>query len=219
MALLGQASGDFRESSSALRILHDGIHNTISVLTPDAFTQNNPPIVTVAATVSDQVEVAVRGVLSGSVAFSRPDQGSNLIGGPAEPGTPDATQVRPLGVFINNSLGNAFENQPGPASGKGPYMSGQGTYGNALFEDKALDASGAIAQGDALVYSAGMELVASRNGYLMPRSTAQTGALISLDTATIAAQVANGAAASDTIGVLKMAPDSTLTELVYDQRI
>lgn len=219
MALLGQASGDFLESSSALRILHDGIHNTLGVLTPDAFTQNNPPIVTVTSTISDQTEVAVRGVLSGSVAFTRPDQGSNLLGGPAEPGTPDAPQVRPLGVFINNSLGNAFENQPGPASGKGPYMSGQGTYGNALFEDKALAVAGAIAQGDPLVYSSGMGLVASRNGYLMPRATAQTGAMISLDIAGITAQVANGATASDTIGVLKMAPDSTLNELVYDQRI
>jgi len=124
-----------------------------------------------------------------------------------------------MGCFINSAVGNAFENQPGPASGKGPYVSSQGTYGNALFETQAIAVSGAIAAGDALVYGAGMELVASRNGYLMPRATAQTGALISLDLAALTSQVANGATASDTVGVLKMAPDAVMNELVYDQRV
>lgn len=220
MALLGQASGGFTESSSALRILHVGIRNTVGVLTEDAFTQTNPPVTTVAAQISTQVDTSVRGVLSGSVVFARPDAGSNFIGGPVEPGTADATQVRPLGVFINTAVGNAFENQPGPASGKGPYVSGQGTYGNALFETQVIQAAaGALAAGADLVYSTGMELIASRNGYMMPRATAQTGALISLDTANQAVEVANGATASTTLGVLKMPPDSTMNELVYDQRI
>ena len=221
MALLGQASGGFTESSYALRILHVGIRNTVGVLTEDCFTQTNPPLTTAAADISAQADTAVLGVLSGSVAFTRPDAGSNFVGGPAEPGVGAIdTQIRPLGCFINTAVGNAFENQPGPASGKGPYVSGQGTYGNGLFETQVIEAAaGGLAQGDALVYSTGMELVASRNGYLMPRSTAQTGAAIDLDVAAHALQVANGAAASDLIGVLKMPPDAEMNELVYDQRV
>lgn len=221
MPMLGQASGGFTESSAALRILHAGIRNSVGVLTPDGFTQTNPPIVTTAATISDQVDTGTLGVLSGSVAFARPDQGSNFIGGPVEPGAPDEGLIQPLGVFVNTAVGNAFENQPGPASGKNTYVSTGGTYGNALFETQALAAAGALAAGDDLIYQVGQQLVASRNGYLIMRETTQTGAVISLDLATITSEVANGAAAgeSTTLGILKMPPDSEQFELVYDQRV
>jgi hypothetical protein len=219
MPLLGQASGGWTESSAALRLLHAGIRNATGVLTADGFTQTNPPIVTTAGTISTQTNTGVLGVLSGSVAFTRPDQGSNFIGGPVEPGAPDGLLIQPLGVFVNTAVGNAFENQPGPASGKNTYMSSQGTYGNQLFETQALAVAGALAAGDDLIYSAGQELVSSRNGYLIMRVTTQTGAAISLDIATITSQVANGQAASTLIGILKMPPDSEQFELVYDQRI
>ena len=219
MPLLGQASGGWTESSSALRLLHPGIRNTVGVLTTDAFTQTNPPIVTTAGTISTQTNTGVLGVLSGSVAFTRPDQGSNFVGGAVEPGAPDNILIRPLGCFINTAVGNAFENQPGPASGKGPYMSGQGTYGNQLFETQAIAVAGAIAAGDDLLYTTGQELVASRNGYLMMRVTTQTGAAISLDLPALTSEVANGNAASTLLGVLKMPPDSEQFELVYDQRV
>lgn len=219
MPMLGQASGGFTESSAALRLLHVGIRNATGVLTADGFTQTNPPIVTTAGTISTQTNTGVLGVLSGSVAFTRPDQGSNFLGGPVEPGAPDEILIRPLGIFVNTAVGNAFENQPGPASGKNTYMSAQGTYGNQLFETQAIDASGAIAAGDDLIYTAGQELIASRNGYLMMRDTTQTGAAISLDTATIASQVANGQGTSTQLGILKMPPDSEQFELVYDQRV
>jgi hypothetical protein len=99
--MLGQASGGFTESSSALRLLHVGVRNTVGILTDDAFTQTNPPIVTAAGSISTNVDTSVLGVLSGSVAFTRPDQGSNYIGGPVDPvGT---AGVRPLGLFINNA--------------------------------------------------------------------------------------------------------------------
>lgn len=223
MPLNGQASGGWTESSSALRILYIGVRNTVGVLSDDAFTQTNPPVVAVAGTVSAQVDTLANGVLSGSVAFSRPDAGSNYVGGPIEGlGTLQAEFVRPLGCFINSSNQGAYENLPGVASGKGPYVSAQGTFGNALFETQALDTNGAgIAQGDALAYAVGQELIASRNGYLMPRRALNTAAaaIESLDVAAIASEVANGLAASTTIGVLKMVPDSEQNELVYDQRI
>lgn len=225
MALLGQASGGFTESSSALRLLHVGVRNTVGVLTEDSFTQTNPPVTTAAAQISTQVDTSVLGVLSGSVAFTRVDAGSNFIGGPAEPGTADATQIRPLGCFINTAVGNAFENQPGPASGKGPYVSAQGTYGNALFETQVIEAAtggaAALAAGTDIVYSTGMELIASRNGYLQPRQSFQTGTEALFATADQSVEVANGAAAGDVtiIGILKMPPDAVMNELVYDQRI
>ena len=77
MALLGQASGGFTESSSSLRILHVGIRNTVGVLCEDAFTQSNPPVE--AANISDQVDTSTLGVLSGSVAFTRADGGRCLL--------------------------------------------------------------------------------------------------------------------------------------------
>lgn len=223
MAMLGQASGGFTESSSSLRLLHVGVRNTVGVLTDDAFTQTNPPVVSTAGTVSDNVPTTVLGVLGGSVAFSRPDAGSNFVGGNVE-GLAVATQetfVRPLGVFLNNANGRPFENLPAQASGKGPYVSAQGTYANALFETQALDTDGAnVAQGADLTYTVGAELIASRNGYLMPRNTIDSaGAVASIDIAAISAEVEHGRTASTTIGILKMPADSTQNELVYDQRI
>lgn len=223
MAMLGQASGGFTESSSSLRLLHVGVRNTVGVLTDDAFTQTNPPVVSTAGTVSDNVPTTVLGVLGGAVAFSRPDAGSNFVGGNVE-GLAVATQetfVRPLGVFLNNANGRPFENLPAQASGKGPYVSAQGTYANSLFETQALGADGAnVAQGDDLTYNVGAELIASRNGYLMPRTTIDgAGAVASIDIAAISAEVEHGRTASTTIGILKMPADSTQNELVYDQRI
>jgi len=215
MPLLGQASGGWTESSSALRLLHLGVRNSTGVLTDDAFTQANPRVIVVAATISTHVDTTATGVLSGSVCFARQDGGENFIGGPTadgnNAGANDARQ-RPLGVFINSANGNAFENTPGTASGKGPYVSGQGTYGNGLFETQVLTGGGA---GNNLAYTAGDRLVASVNGFL----TNSTGV------ATDVHDAAGGHASSDLggnayeIGILKMAPDATQNELVYDQRI
>ena len=204
MPLLGQASGGFTESSSALRILHVGIRNTVGVLTSDSFTQVNPPAVT--AFITDQVDTTKRGVLSGSVAFARPDAGSNFVGGPgiaAASGTSGGVSYPSdpsvvLGCFINSANGNPCENTPGPASGKGPYVSAMGTYGNALFETKDLGT------GAALLYAVGQPLVASVNGYLTNNAGDKYDEASGLTTL---------------IGILKMPADAVQNELVYDQRI
>ena len=206
MAMLGQASGAFTESSSTLRILHLGIRNSVGVLTEDAFTQSNPAVVTGAATVSSQLgDLAnVLGVLSGSVAFTRPDEGSNYIGGPT-----GSTGEQPLGVFINNANGNSFENTPGAASGKGPYCSGQGTYANRIFETQDLTGSGAGDQGDDLTYAAGDVLYVSSNGFLTNSASANDGHDIT----------GLGLAANRTFAILKMPADAAQNEIVYDQRV
>lgn len=225
MPELGQASGGWRESSSALRLMHVGVRNSTGILTNDAFTQTNPPIVTVTSTISTTVDTGVFGVLSGSVAFTRPDSGSNYIGGNAESlGTASQEQyVKPLGLFVNNAAGNAFENQPAPASGKDTYVSAMGTYANQLFETQALAAStggAALAQGDDITYVTGQQLIASRNGYLMPRLDGSDG-VTSLDNAGNAADVEHGATAgtSTLMGILKMPADSVQPEIIFDQRV
>jgi len=218
MAMLGQASGGFTESSSALRLLHVGIRNTNAVLTIDSFTQTNPPIVTSALTISNNVDTSVLGVLSGSIAFTRPDEGSNYIGGPKEPGAGvNALCTKPVGLFINNAVGNAYENTPGPASGLGPYVSAMGTYASQLFETQAPAAAGAYGANADLIYTSGMGLMASRNGYLIPTQDSAGATLAA--TASFSSEVTNGAAVATTIAILRMPADSTQPEVVFDQRI
>lgn len=203
MAINGQASGNFMEGQSALRILYVGHRNTFAAqLTTDAFVQTNPPIVTGASTVSQTLGPApARGVLSGSVAFTRPDAGNGFIGGPVSV-APGTGQVRPLGLFINNAAGYSYLNTPAAASGMGPYTSGQGTIGTKLYETQNLNG------GAALTYGVGQSLYASRNGYLTNLSNA--------DNALEAALSYTGVTQ---IGVIKIVPDAVLAELLFDQRI
>jgi len=232
MPLAGQASGGWTESSSALRILHVGVRNTVGVLTDDSFTQTNPPIITTAGTVSTApgALTEVLGILSGSVAFTRPDAGSNFIGGPTKTAMAlpaSVTQVLPLGCFINSAAGNPYENLPAVASGKGPYVAAMGTYGNRLYETQLLVATTGtvVAAGTALTYVAGMKLVASQNGYLMPSVVFNGAALVAVDNTAgggaynTLESVNAGAVVATTVGILKMPPDSVMTEIVFDQRI
>jgi len=228
MALLGQASGGWTESSSALRILNLGIRNSIGVATDDAFTQANP--VGTSSNVSAKVDVTKVGVLSGSVAFVRPDIGSNYVGGPGTSGIKTAIAAstsqwqgyRALGIFINSAAGNPYENTPGVASGVLPYVSGMGTYGNALYETFNLNSAAA------LTYIPGVPLIASLNGFLMPLYNA--GSSTKIDLTTNAAEKLVRAlstnadarvedAQSTVLGIVKMIPDAVQTELVFDARV
>jgi hypothetical protein len=217
MALLGQASGGFTESSSALRILHVGVRNTVGILTDDAFTQTNPPIVTDTSTISESagMDTATLGVLSGSVAFARGDVGSNYIGGAVAVGVSDYL-LNPLGLFINTAVGNAYENTPGVASGKGPYVSSQGTYGNSLYETQSQAGAGAYTKGDDLTYTTGMALMASLNGYLQPAQDAAGTTLVGTVDDIVGQSSSIG---GSILGILKMPADSTQPEIVFDQRI
>ena len=227
MPLLGQSSGGWTESSSQLRILNVGVRNAVGVLTDDAFTQTNPPVVTAAATISAQVDQTLNGVLAGSVAFSRPDVGSNSHGGPGDQAAIAAVPAeqigyRALGVYVNSANGNAFENTPGPASGKNTYVSAQGTYGSQLHETQALATNGALTAGDDLTYITGMALIASLNGYIMPSEQVIGGAVTSIDTTTAGAEssvLVGGAGSGTVLGIVKMPPDATMNEVVWDQRI
>ncbi len=161
----GQSSGDFMLTQGALRILYAVIKDTIPVLADDGFTQANPNVVTAAANVSTTLPANVkRGVLGGSVAFTRPDVGSNTVGGGVLVGGSTYTEfTRPLGLFLNDSLGNANENTPGVASGKGPFLRG-GAVGVQIYETQVQ-----IGASTDLTYLVGNFLYASVNGYLTNR--------------------------------------------------
>jgi len=211
ISLLGQASGGFTQSNSALRILHVGVRNTLGQLTADSFTQTNPPVITTAATktTSSGFTAGVLGVLSGSIAFARNDEGEYFHGGPTNSADAVNSKEKPLGVFINTAVGLAFTNQPGVASNRGPYVSAQGSYGNSLYETQVLTG---LTAGNNLDYTIGDELFASVNGYL----TNSTVADDLHDNEHTSGPAAGG---RWTIGILTVSSDTSSDELVYDQRI
>lgn len=162
---LGQGSGDFRETSGRVQIFHVGTRNSVGNATADSFTQANPPVVTTTANVSTTLaNITKKGVLGASVAFVRSDAGNGLIGGPVKVAAAYVATIRPLGLFINDALGNAFENTPGVASGKAPYLTGMPCVGVSLWESQTQ-----IGASTTLVYTAGDRLYASVNGLLTNR--------------------------------------------------
>lgn len=193
-AIGGQSSGDFRETSSRVQLFHVVTRNSLGMLVPTGFTQANPPVV--ATNVSTTLAGIVKaGVLGGSVAFTRGDFGNNYIGGPI---AYDAS-VQPLGIYLNDALGNAFENTPGLASGRAPYVCGSGTcLGVSIYETKNL------ASGAALTWGVGNYVYASQNGFLTNLADADNAY--------------NGADAV-VLGVVKSAPDANSSLLVIDLRV
>jgi len=226
----GQASGDFRLSQGALRILYSLIKDTIPSLAPDGLTQNNPNVVTTTSAKSTTLPSNVKkGVLGGSVAFIRPDIGPNVVGGAVQVASAYVKNTRPLGLFINDALGNAFENTPGIASGKGPFLRG-GAGGSKIYETQVQTTLGAAqgippatsgksagnAVGNALTYSNGDFLYGSVNGLLTnvwqdsyEAAWIQANALGSNATNVTEADVTR-------MGVVLSVPDSISTEMFFE---
>jgi len=200
MALnFGQGSGDFNETRGRIQPFHKGVSNTVGILTADSFTQANPPVVaTNVSTTLSGITGIKAGVLGSSVAFTRPDAGSGYIGGP----TANVKAV-PLGFFINDALGNAYENTPGAASGRGPYYSGMGCYGLSLYETQNLS-------GGALTWSVGDKVYASRNGLATNVNNQANSHECNLAAADNVATV---------LGIVKVVPSATNNLLVIDLRV
>ena len=204
---IGQGSGDFRELGGRVHVFHVGHRNSIGVLSPDAFTQANPPVVTAAASVSSTLaNISKLGVLGSSVAFTRPDVGNGVIGGAVAPDATYGAGINPVGIFINDALGNAYENTPGLAANRGPYLSAQGTVGLTLWETQNLTTNADLS------YMAGQKLYASRNG------------LVTNLAADALEYQTNGSGAGDAtactvVAVVKIAPDANNSLMVVDLRI
>ncbi len=206
-AIGGQSSGDFRETSGRVQIFHVVTRNSLGSLTPDAFTQATPPIVTDAksSTLSSITKV---GVLGGSVAFTRPDYGNGYHGGPVQVAAAYVAGIRPLGIFINDAIGNAFENTPGVASGKGPYICGSGsTIGVSIYESKQQITQGAAVKGNACGWAVGDKVYASVNGLLTNTSTDAYEYNVA------------GNPAPTVMGIVKVIPDANSSLLVVDLRV
>lgn len=207
-AIGGQSSGDFRETSGRVQLLHVVTRNSVGQLTPDAFTQANPPVVTVLATKSTTLaNITKVGVLGGSIAFTRPDVGNGFQGGPVKPAGAYAVGYLPLGFFINDAIGNPFENAPGVASGRGAYVCGNGScVGLSVYETKILLGGSA---GNPITYAVGDKLWASANGFV-------TNVLADAYEYNVAAQ--NDIKFVTLMGVVKVAPDANSSLLVLDMR-
>lgn len=203
----GQSSGDFRETSGRVQLLHVVTRNSVGLLTPDAFTQANPPVVTDAKSTTLN-SVTKPGVLGGTIAFTRKDYGNGYHGGPVKIlGSYDAS-LQPLGIFLNDAVGNAFENTPGVASGRGPYVCGSGScVAVSLYETKYQITGGGKTKGDPLSpgYVVGDKVYASVNG-LLTNYSADSYETAASGTPTV-------------IGIVKVAPDANSALLVIDMRI
>lgn len=202
----GQGSGDFRETSGRIQLFHLGIRNAMGLATPDAFTQSTPPIVTTAANVSTTLaNITKKGVLGATVAFTRPDIGNGYHGGPVQIAAAYVAAQKPLGLFINDAVGNPFENTPGPASGRAPYVNGMALVGVSLWETQQQ-----IGGNAALVYAAGNLLYASVNGLL-------TNRIQDAYQYNVAAQ--NDPDFVTVMGIVKIAPDANNSLMVLDMRV
>lgn len=200
----GQSSGDFRETSGRVHLFHIGIRDSFGILSADAFTQPNPPVIDTPANFSTTLAgINKVGVLGGSIAFTRPDAGNGCHGGPIKIGGNYVATQRPLGIFINDAVGNAYENTPGPASYRGPYVKGQSTVGVMLWETQQQ-----IGGFGPLSYAVGNRLYASVNGLLTNRieDAYEYRVVMDPDNVTI-------------MGVLRVMPDAANTFLVVDLRV
>ncbi len=203
-AIGGQSSGDFKETSGRVQLLHVVTRNSVGMLTPDAFTQANPPVVTTQKSAT-LLPIAKVGVLGSTVAFTRPDYGNGYHGGPVLVNAAYSAGLQPLGIFLNDAIGNAFENTPGVASGRGPYVCGSGsTLGLTLYETKVQLGGGA---GNPLTYAPGDKVYASVNGLITNTSTDAYEYNVA------------GNPTPVVLGIVKVAPDANSALLVIDLRI
>jgi len=203
---LGQGSGDFRETSGRVHLFHMGIRNSLGILTADAFTQANPPVVTATANKSTTLTgITKTGVLGASVAFTRKDAGNGYHGGPIQVGSAYVTDQKPLGLFINDAVGNAFENTPGVASGRGPYVHGLAVVGVTLWETQRQ-----IGGSTGLAYASGDFLYASVNGLLTNRVE---------DAYQYNVPAQNDRDFVTIMGVVLVAPDANNSFMVLDLRV
>jgi hypothetical protein len=132
----------------ALTILIRTQLNSIPVLSDECFTKANYGVNT-NTTLSVNTP---RGVLGGSVAGVSPGLDYTAV--------PCTDELRPIGLFVNDAAGAAFENSPAVASGKVAVIKGQASVEVDVYETRnALDSAD-------LVYAVGDLLYSSAQGFL-----------------------------------------------------
>ena len=141
----------------SLTILIRGQLNSIPVLSDDGFTKQNYGVVT-NTTLSVNTP---RGVLGGSVAGISPGLDYTVV--------PCTDALRPVGLFVNDAAGAAFENSPAVASGKVAVMRAQASVEVDVYET------------DGLVYAVGDLLYCSPQG-LLTKTASGEGTVIGVVT-------------------------------------
>jgi hypothetical protein len=132
----------------ALTILIRGQLNGIPVLSDACYTKTNYGVNT-NTTLSVNTP---RGVLGGSVAAVSPGLDYTVV--------PGDTTLQPVGLFVNDAAGAAFENSPAVASGKVSVMKGQASVEVDVYETRNAADSGNI------TYAVGNLLYSSAQGLL-----------------------------------------------------
>jgi len=163
----------------ALTILIRGQLNSIPVLSDACFTKANYGVNT-NTTLSVNTP---RGVLGGSVAAVSAGLDYTVV--------PMTTGLMPVGLFVNDAAGAAFENAPAVASGKVAVMKGQASVEVDVYETRNAADSADI------TYAVGEKLYGSAQGYLTNETTAS----------------------SEVIGVVMKAPSTASPTLGLDMRI
>jgi hypothetical protein len=138
----------------ALTILIRGQLNSIPVLSDACFTKSNYGVNT-NTTLSVNTP---RGILGGSVAA--------VSAGLAYTVVPMTTALMPVGLFVNDAAGAAFENSPAVASGKVAVMKAMASVEVDVYETRAAN------NGSDLAYAEGLYLYGSAQGFLTYETTA-----------------------------------------------
>jgi len=138
----------------ALTILIRGKLSSLPVLSDACFTKANYGV-------NENTTLSVntpRGVLGGSVAAASAGFDYTVI--------PMSTGLAPLGLFVNDAAGAAFENSPAVASGKIAVMKSFASVEVDVYETRnaADDAD--------IVYAVGQNLYGSAQGFLTNETTA-----------------------------------------------
>jgi len=140
----------------ALAILIRTQLNSIPVLSDECFTKQNYGVNT-NTTLSVNTP---RGVLGGSVAA--------VSAGLDYTAVPMTTGLMPIGLFVNDAAGAAFENSPAVASGKVAIIKGQPSVEVDVYETRN------AADGADLTYAVGELLYGSAQGLLTNETTASS---------------------------------------------
>lgn len=170
----------------ALTILIRGHLNAIPVLADVCYTKANYGVNT-----NNTLSINTpRGVLGGSVAA--------VSGGSDYTVVPGRTDLQPVGLFVNDAAGSAFENAPAVASGKVTVMKGQSSVEIDVYETR-----NAANLAD-ITYTVGDLLYSSDQGFLTNEVPSVVNPGTGLDTV---------------IGVLTKAPTTASPTMGLDERI
>ena len=140
----------------ALTILIRAQLNSIPVLSDACFTKANYGVNT-NTTLSVNTP---RGVLGGSVAGVSAGLDYTVV--------PMSSSLMPVGLFVNDAAGAAFENAPAVASGKVAVMKGQASVEVDVYESRN------AADGADITYAVGEKLYGSAQGLLTNETTASS---------------------------------------------